>query len=94
MEISCWRSPCSSTFALLRAASFCSRRCSRASLSCDSTRFVACSMTRSAARTRLAAGLLGSSIIFSRVVLAALQPCCNRAMASETASLRACRYSA
>src|SRR6266436_942320 len=48
-------------------------------------------MTHSAARTRTDAGVLGSIIVFSRVVAAAEAPCWSRAMDCENAARRASR---
>ena len=69
-----------------------SNRCTRICRSSNSHAFAACSKTRSAARTRLAAAASLSTIISRRVVVAALAACCSRAIACENASRRPFRY--
>lgn len=61
-------------------------------MSSTSMAFTARSSTQSAARTRLAAGAPGSTMIFSSTVTAALAACCSRAIDCPNAARRAARY--
>src|SRR5450432_2870289 len=69
-----------------------SRSVTRISTSSSSTAFIVWFMMHSAARTRVDAGVFWSSMILSKVVAAAVEPCCKRAMDCENAARRASRY--